>query len=579
MPVFTAQGLRDGGLHPAEKVARYRQLGWWTDQTIDELLRAAVRRRPDALALVDPPDKGTLCDLPSHRLTWSELDSAVDAMAATLLQRGLGAGDVVGVQLPNIVELVITYFAVIRIGGIVSPLNVQYREHELAATARLAAFDAFVTTTRISRHAVAKAAFAVLAESDRPIFVFGEKPADGDSSGDSPESAFWLSLRPSTDDDVARVQAHLDHYRPDPNRCVTICWTSGTEGAPKGVPRCHYDWLAISAVAQDGPGLGEDDVILNPFPLVNMAAIAGTMLPWLRLGARYVLHHPFTLPTFLRQIAEERVTYTVAPPSVLTMLLNQDELLRQTDLGSVRSIASGSAPLPPSMVAGWQERFGISVINMFGSNEGVCLLSTPADFPDPKLRATYFPRYGAPGVTWSCRAMDRVTVKLVDTTTGEEITEPGRRGEMRIDGPTIFAGYLAGTGTDPFDEQGFLRSGDVFELAGDRGQYLRYVDRARDLIIRGGMNIAPAEIEDLLLRHPAVAEVALVGYPDEVLGEKACAVVVTAPDKQVTSEELLDHLRAQRIAAYKLPERFVFLDSLPRNAAGKILKRQLRDQL
>jgi acyl-CoA synthetase (AMP-forming)/AMP-acid ligase II len=216
---------------------------------------------------------------------------------------------------------------------------------------------------------------------------------------------------------------------------------------------------------------------------------------------------------------------------------------------------------------------------MFGSNEGVCLLSTPADFPDPRQRATYFPRYGAPGVTWSCRSMDQITIKLVDPATSEEITEPGRRGEMRIDGPTVFAGYLAGTGEDPFDEQGFLRSGDVFELSGDRGQYLRYVDRARDLIIRGGMNIAPAEIEDLLLQHPAVAEAALVGYPDEVLGEKACAVVVAAPGARVTPEELLDHLRARRIASYKLPERFVLVDELPRNAGGKILKHQLRAQL
>jgi acyl-CoA synthetase (AMP-forming)/AMP-acid ligase II len=264
---------------------------------------------------------------------------------------------------------------------------------------------------------------------------------------------------------------------------------------------------------------------------------------------------------------------------VLTLLLKQEGLLDQADLGTVRAIASGSAPLPPSMVAGWQERFGISVINMFGSNEGVCLLSGPGDFPDPRLRATYFPRYGTPGVTWSGRATDPITVRLVDLETEEEITEPGRRGEMRIDGPTVFAGYLAGTGANPFDEQGFLRSGDVFELAGEQCRYLRHVDRAKDLIIRGGMNIAPAEVENLLLLHPAVAEAALVGVPDEVLGERACAIVVTTPGAEVTSDELLAHLRAQRIASYKLPERFAFTDALPRNPVGKILKRHLRDRL
>jgi acyl-CoA synthetase (AMP-forming)/AMP-acid ligase II len=570
-------------LHPQEKVARYRRLGWWGEETIDELLRATVERHSGSLAVVDPPDKHALCDLPGHRLTWSEVDSSVDALAATLLRRGIGVGDVVGVQLPNIVELVITYLAVIRIGGIVSPLNTQYRDRELATAARLAKFDAFVTTTRIEAHAAAAAA-GLLTSAVHSIFVFGQRPAHGTDPRPPEHSRredrfVAVKIRPAEPEDLAFVREHRSAYRADPNHCVTICWTSGTESAPKAVPRCHYDWLAISAVTQEAPGLSGDDVILNPFPMVNMAAIAGTLLPWLRLGARYALHHPFTLSTFLTQIAEEGVTYTVAPPAVLTMLLGREDLLRQTDLSSVRSIASGASPLPPSMVAGWQERFGINVINMFGSNEGACLLSAPADFPDPRQRATYFPRFGAPGVTWSCRSMDRVTIKLVDTTTGDEITEPGGRGEMRIAGPTVFAGYLAGTGTDPFDEQGFLRSGDVFELAGDQGQYLRYVDRARDLIIRGGINISPAEVESLLSRHPAVAEVAVVGIADEVLGERACAAVVAAPGERVTSEELLEHLRALRIAPFKMPERFAFVDSLPRNSLGKILKHRLRAQL
>lgn len=344
--------------------------------------------------------------------------------------------------------------------------------------------------------------------------------------------------------------------------------------------RCHYDWLAIAQAPQDGPELTAGDVILNPFPLVNMASIAGTMLPWLRVGATYVLHHPFTLPTFVRQIAEEQVTYTVAPPAVLTLLLHNEELLRDVDFASLRAVASGSAPLAPSMVRGWQERLGISVINMFGSNEGVCLMSAPADFPDPDLRARYFPRYGHDGATWSTRTGDQVSLRLVDLETGEEITEPGRPGELRVDGPTVFAGYLPGT-TDavPFDDQGHLRTGDVFEIAGERGQYLRYVDRCKDLIIRGGMNIAPVEIESLLARHSSVAEAAVVGYPDPVLGEKACAVVAVRPGAAVDAEELLDHLRAQRIASYKLPERFAFVDRLPRNPVGKVIKRTLRERL
>ncbi|HEX7660594.1 MAG TPA: class I adenylate-forming enzyme family protein [Pseudonocardiaceae bacterium] len=575
MAVLTRRPGTPSPLHPAEKVARYRELGWWTDETIDGLLRAALGRHPDTVAVIDPPDKTDLTGLPAHRLTWSELDSAVDHLAAALLRRGIRVGEVVGVQLPNIVELVISYLAIVRIGAIISPLAAQYRQHELATTARLASFDAFLTASRIGGRSTAANAAEALADVDsvRSVFAFHADPAD------LPDDVIPVEFGPATPEDRELVRSHLDGYHADPNHCVTICWTSGTEGEPKGVPRCHYDWLAIATVSLDAPNLGEDDVILNPFPLVNMASVGGTLLPWLKLGARYVLHHPFTLPTFLRQIAEERVTYTVAPPALLTMLLRQEELLRHSDLSSLRSIGSGSAPLPASMVAGWQDRLGINVLNMFGSNEGVCLLSTAIDFPDPEQRAAYFPRYGAPGVNWSCRAMDQVAIRLVDTTTGEEITRPGQRGEMRIAGPTIFAGYLDGTGDDPFDERGFLRSGDVFELAGDHGQYLKFVDRAGDLINRGGMKIAPAEVEDLLLEHPAVAEAALVGYPDEVLGEKSCAVIVTRPGSQTTPDELLAHLRARHIASYKLPERFEFVESLPHNAIGKVLRRELRDRL
>ncbi|MEO3782036.1 class I adenylate-forming enzyme family protein [Actinocorallia sp. B10E7] len=560
-------------LHPADKVARHRELGWWTDETVDGLLRGHLAERGDVLAVLDPPDKQALCGLEPLRLTWSRLDSAVDRVAAALLRAGVRVGDVVGLQLPNTVELVVSYLAVIRIGAIVSPLAVQFRDHEIGTAARVAGFDAFISTARIGDRAAVADAAAVLAELGRVRAVLGF------GSG-LPEGVSSLELGEASEADRVLVAEHLTGYRADPGHCITICWTSGTESIPKAVPRAHYEWMAIARVTQEAPGLTEDDVILNPFPLVNMASIGGTLLPWLRSGARLVLHQPFTLPTYLEQIARERVTYTLAPPAVLTMLLQNEAILERADLSSVRTIASGSAPLAPSMVRGWQERHGIGIINMFGSNEGVCLLSAPTDVPDPEQRARFFPRYGTPGVQWSCRAMDPVSLRLVDLETGEEITGPGRPGELRIGGPTVFSGYLAGTtDADPFDERGDLCTGDVFEITGENDEFLLYVDRAKDLIIRGGMNIAPVEIENLIIRHPAVAEVAVIGYPDEVLGEKSCAVVVPAPGAEVTGEEIVAHLREQKIASYKLPEKVVFADALPRNPVGKALKRVLRDRL
>jgi len=243
-------------------------------------------------------------------------------------------------------------------------------------------------------------------------------------------------------------------------------------------------------------------------------------------------------------------------------------------------IGSGSAPLSPDMVKGWQERYGIGVINFFGSNEGVALLTTPRDVPDPVERARYFPRYGVPGMTWSARTATQVEVRLVDLATGEEITEPGVPGELRIRGPMLFPGYVDGDRLpSPFDEEGFLKTGDVFQIAGDNNQFLEYIDRAKDMVIRGGMNVAPAELENLILGHPSVAEVAVVGVPDEVYGERVCAVVVPREGATVTLDDITAYLRERKIASYKLPERLEIRPALPRNPLGKLLKRQLRDEL
>jgi acyl-CoA synthetase (AMP-forming)/AMP-acid ligase II len=523
------------GLHPADRVAEYTAHGWWRAETIDSLLRGQVAGRPDALAIVDAPNKPSLSDLPLKRWTFAELDAEVNRIGAALQRHGVRQGDVVGVQLPNIVELVATFLAIVRIGAIASPLPVQYREHELGLLPGLAGFTAIVTAYPER-----------LDHRDLVVLGFGTPQAgvvalDNESPGEPAPPVI------------------------DPNDCVTICWTSGTETTPKGVLRTHYDWLAIAGPCAEAPQLTAEDVLLNPFPVINMAAIGGTLIPWLRTGCVYALHHPFDLPTFLGQLAGERVTYTLAPPALLTMLLHNEKLMSTVDISTVRAIGSGSAPLPEAMVQGWQDRHGISIINFFGSNEGVALLSAPQDFPDPALRARYFPRHGLPGTS----------LKLMDTG-GAEITEPGVPGELGIKGPTVFPGYLKGTGGTPFDEQGYFRTGDMFEIAGEHAQYLRYVDRAKDIIIRGGMNISPAEIENLLSGHPEVADVAVIGVPDPVLGERTCAVIVAAPGTTPSPETLLEFLRGKQIASFKLPERFEFAGVLPRNPLGKVLKRDLR---
>jgi acyl-CoA synthetase (AMP-forming)/AMP-acid ligase II len=562
-------------LHPAAKVTDLLARGQWTSATIDQVFRDQVRARGDALALADPANRATLAGGDPRRLTWAQLGDEVTSLTARLAEAGVCRGDLVAIQLANGIELTETLLALWTLGATASPLAMQYRDHEIVSLCGSAGVDWVIAARRFGdRHPAAD--FSRLRDalpSVRGVFSYG---LAGDAVGDVSEV---VDLLPG-----AATPAHqqtVDAYRAaqpnDPNDCATVCWTSGTEGIPKGVMRAHYDWLVFSTVCLDAPNITADDVMLNAFPMINMAGICAMMLPWLRSGCVLVQHHPFDAPTFFGQIARERVTYTLAPPALLSMLLQNEDLLSKVDLSSLTRIGSGSAPLSPAMVRGWQERFGLPIINFFGSNEGVALLSSSVDIPDPEDRALYFPRFGAEGHTWSMRLSEWADVKLFDIETGQEITEPGRPGELHISGPHLFARYLdAANLQSPFDEAGYLKTGDLFEIAGDDNQFVRYVDRAKDIVIRGGMNIAPVELESLILHHPAVADTAIVGRPDELMGERVAAFVVLHPGSALELAELVAFLREKSIASYKLPESIHVLVELPRNPVGKVVKSELR---
>ncbi|MEV4319127.1 class I adenylate-forming enzyme family protein [Actinocrispum sp. NPDC049592] len=555
-------------MHPPERIAEYTGKGWWTDETVQQLFADRVREFGDELAIVDPPNKADLVDLPARRATWREVDDEVDRLAAVLLANGIGEGDVLAVQLPNTIELAVAYLAAWRVRAIVSPLPVQYRRHEVVELGTAGEIGAFLTADRVGKREVAAEVLGMRDDipSLRTVLYFGPSDIPG-----------AVPLRPAMSEvDTLAVREYEAAHPVDPNDCITICWTSGTERGPKGVPRAHYEWLVMSHDTVFAPGLDHSSRILNPFPMVNMAGINGMFLPWLRVGCVLVQHHPFDLAVFLAQVRDEGITYTVSPPAVLALLLQREDLLARTDLSTLKQIGSGSVPLQEWMVRGWHERYGVTIINFFGSNEGISLVTDVHKMTDPAQRARFFPRYGG-GREWTFPAAAKTTVKLIDPDTGDEVTEPGKPGELYLKGPSLFAGYLpASRAASPFDEDGFLKTGDAFVIDGENGEFLRYVDRAKDLIIRGGMNIAPAELETMIASHPAVAEVAVVGYPDDVLGERVCAVVAPRPGMTITLSEVIEHLSRQEIASYKLPERLEVRTELPRNPVGKILKRDLR---
>jgi acyl-CoA synthetase (AMP-forming)/AMP-acid ligase II len=401
--------------------------------------------------------------------------------------------------------------------------------------------------------------------------------------GDLPDGVSSLTAILETDTPTGVVDAYARANPCSANDVYTVCWTSGTVAEPKGVPRSHNLWIAIAYATVDGASLEEGDTLLNPFPLVNMSAIGGMLVPWLLTRGKLVLHQPFDLPVFLGQIGGERITYTVAPPVLLNVLLLRPGLLESADLSHLRYIGSGSAPLSPWMVTRWQTEHGVPILNLFGANEGTALLSDPVDIPDPAERALSFPRFGVPGFTWSNRVAAMIETKLLDPITREVVTEPDVPGELAIRGATVFSGYWKRPELteQAFDDDGYFLTGDLFAIAGERGDRYRFIGRLKDLIVRGGMKVAPEEIEYLLADHPKIGDVAVVGVKEGGrLGEEVvAAVVVPKEGEEVKLGDVVDFLKEKDIAAYKLPRKVVLVESLPRNAVGKVLKREIRQQL
>lgn len=552
---------------PPERVAEYLRRGWWRGETVDSLFRAAVAARGGAEALIDAPNRPDLIGSPSRRLTFSETDRAVDALAHVLAGLGVGRGDVVATQLPNVIEGVIAFLACARMGAILSPVATAYRAHELRQILPTVSPRVYLTTGLFHGcdHAAMLRDLKREGVTDAEIISLGEA---------APEGVLSLSALM----DAAPGQPYATPADLDASEALTLCWTSGTEAVPKGVPRHHDHWVVNGEALVEAAGLQSGDAILNPFPLINIASIGGMVMPWLVCQGRLIQHQPFDLPIFLAQMQDERVAYTVAPPAVLNMLLNNDALLSATNLSSLRCLGSGSAPLAPWMVKGWQERHGVTVMNVFGSNEGTSLFSTGEAIPDPEQRARFFPRFGAEGVDWPATFPSKIRTRLVDPQTEEEITAPGAEGELRIDGAMTFDGYWRApdlTAT-AFDAQGFFRTGDLFEIAPEAGgRYYRFVGRCKEIIIRGGQNISPAEVDVLIESHPKVREASCAAYPDERLGERLCAVVALRPEQGLTLAELVEHLKAQGVATFKLPEKLRVVEALPRNALGKVLRREL----
>jgi acyl-CoA synthetase (AMP-forming)/AMP-acid ligase II len=543
-----------------ENIREWTEKGVWGKKTLIDYFKEHVAKMPDALCLVDPFNKEALVGLKPERLTYRELDRAVDATAEAFIARGIKKDDIIMVQLPNCWELAMLYLAITRAGALISPLPMQWRQSELEFIAKITEARAIITIEEFGgfKHKEMVKNIQTKFPSIKDIITL-------------------LEIREMT---KWNVTGKLDKIFIDANDAFTLCWSSGTEAEPKGCPLSHNNWIFQSLVCYETAPIKPGDNLITAGPLVNMASVGTVYIEWLVGGGKLALHHPFDGPTFIMQLMMEEINYTLLVPAIVNALLKHPKV-DLFDLSKVRAITIGAAPPSLWSVQDMKKRWGIDFANIWGQNEGTANVAGPFDIPDLEMRLDHFPHYGKPGSKWlNVSALRKnIQMKLLDPVTKKEITEVGGVGELWYKGPNVIPGYFKRPDITKktFDDKGFFNTGDLFQIKDN--DCVGFFDRTKDIIIRGGFNISAQEVENMLLGHPKVLDVAAVAMADEVLGEKVCVYVVPRGEEKLELEEIKAFMKEKGIAVYKIPERLEIINAIPRNPVGKILKKVLREDI
>jgi fatty-acyl-CoA synthase len=486
------------------------------------------------------PDKTALVFVPTgQRFTYRELDERARRCAAAWEALGLVKGDRIGLLAHNRPEFLDAFFAAGKSGVILVPLSTRLTAHELAPIVRDAGLRAFVYD----------GAFAAVVEELRALVAVER----------------WLALDAPAHSSDARL-ADLLSRTPDPGPLTPVSpediycllYTSGTTGKPKGVmlPHRMIAWNAYNTVI--GWQLREEDVSPIFTPLYHAGGLGAFLLPVFAIGGTIVVHAGFDPTEIWHTIERERCTVVLGVPTIWKLLMESSGFA-SADLSHVRWLASGGAPLPLYIIEAYQRR-GVVFRQGYGLTEvGVnCFAMSNEDSVRKK---------GSIG-----RPFMFTRARLIDDT-GRDVPV-GEVGELLLAGPHVCAGYWNNPEATAaaLDADGFFHTGDLARC--DEDGFFFIAGRKKDMLISGGVNVYPAEIEGELLLHPAVADAAVVGVPDKSWGEVGVAFVVLRPNQTATGEMLAGFLAAT-LARYKIPKEFLFIEALPRTAYGKVVKREL----
>jgi cyclohexanecarboxylate-CoA ligase len=524
--------------------------GFWRDRTINDDLDACLAACPDKIGLTAVRSETG----ETRRFTYREMAVLADRIAVGLARLGVGRNDVVAMQLPNGWRFLLLYLACSRIGAVLNPLMPIFRERELSFMLKHGEAKVFVaprTFRGFDHEGMARGLQAGLPSLQRVIVVDGGASDDFDALLTTPE---WEKAEDARD--------LLTRSRPGPDDITQLIYTSGTTGEPKGVMHSANTLMANIVPYAERLKLGPDGIVLMASPMAHQTGFMyGLMMP-VMLRASAVLLDLWDPAKAAALIRSEKVTFTMASTPFLTDL---SRVVSESGEGvpSLRTFLCAGAPIPGPLVEQARLGLGAKIVSAWGMTEnGAVTLIKPED--DDKLAVS----------TDGC-ALPGVEVKVVDAA-GRALPH-GQTGELLVRSVSNFGGYLKRPQWNNTDAEGWFDTGDLARM--DADGYIRISGRSKDVIIRGGENIPVVEIEAMLYKHPAVAQVAIVAYPDERLGERACAVVVTKPGASLDFAAMSDFLKAQKLAVQYIPERLIVRDSLPATPSGKIQKFRLREML
>ena len=518
-----------------------------------------IRKYPDKVALefIDPP---------LQRVTYAELDKLVQHTVGYLQSLGLQPGGRVALQLSKCLEFILLHLASIRLGCITLPLNLAYPPDELKYFLEDSGAKLFfaletakdkIQTILPELPDLQKCIFLDPSKPDefQLLIINYQKRGGFDTSLDEHSGLLNHQNLPITNLNSPREASSLSDT-------AIIIYTSGTTGRPKGAEITHGNLQSNLDALHTVWGWQVNDILLHVLPIFHVHGLFVALHGALHAGATTLLMREFDARKTLQTLVDRRCTVLMAVPTIHNRLLDVPDA-KSFDLSHLRLITSGSDRLPDEVFTGFQQTFGHTLLERYGMTETGMNCSNPLHGER---------RMGSVGLP-----LPNVEVRIIDSDTKKTLPN-GEIGELEIRGPNVFKGYWRQPDktSASFSADGWFKTGDLGFR--EKDGYITLCGRSKDLIISGGLNIYPPEVERVLAEHPAVNACAVIGCLDKEWGEKVTAVVVLNKDESVSGEELI-HFCRERLAPYKSPKSIVFRDDLPRNAMGKVQKSELRKEI